>query len=155
MAMSDIPARKRIYSEDDIWYEDGGMTTLDNDQARALMSKALAMVPEQVTELIIDTCLIHLFQKDNDGEYLPASLIEGKAIILLDRSMLEESEEYQIRLLLHECAHRILDHKWGLKSETDHDRQEAEAWALVDKWIGPAVELTKMERESRPELEPG
>lgn len=140
------------YTADYIFYEDAGIGTLANDYLRYLMSDALALVPANVADEILESCRIHMFEADNDGEYIPAEVLGGKDLIVLSREALAEPKEYQIRLLLHECAHRILGHDWWQKSETDHNRQEAEAWAKVDEWIGPAVEMAEGERVAREQI---
>ena len=55
-------------------------------------------------------------------------------------ALIKDSVEHQIRLFLHESAHAFLGHDGFNNDEIERYQNEAEAWAQVETWIGPATD---------------
>jgi hypothetical protein len=129
------------YDPEDLWNEDSGVLTMGDDHLRDLMSRALALVPRHIADTILESCLFNVINAETGGEYIPAYFIDGRALICFQDSIFSESDESQIRTFLHECAHRILDHKSPLNAVITFEEsihQESDAWSMVDDWVGPA-----------------
>jgi hypothetical protein len=70
------------------------------------------------------------------GCFLPNGLIGKKHIIAFPKELLDQPDEEQIRTVLHETAHYALGHKSPFEdTDLDYDKQEREAWALVERWL--------------------
>jgi hypothetical protein len=118
----------------DVWYLDGGMTTLDNDQLRYPVSQALSQVPAEVAEQVMGGCLCIMPTAEQKGLYVPEENIRGKSIIALPETLLAMNESEINWTILHEVAHFVLNHKMLQPLEVS-DRQEREANDLVRKWL--------------------
>lgn len=128
---------KRTHSIEEIWEMDGGITTLNNDHLRLLLSEALSKTSMAVAEKAMEECIFLMVTATERGSYFPQnSPIKGKTLIAFPESILEEEREEAIRTVLHEVAHHYHSHQWGLNlSVEEYDRQEKEANDTVKEWL--------------------
>lgn len=126
------------YTPEQVWYEDGGVVTLNSDRLRRAMSRALSKIPASVADYILKNCLLLMIEPEEGGTFLPNRLIRHSHLLAFPHSLLDQSEEEIDRTILHEVAHCWLGHRWGLElpQEEDYEEQEKEAWAKVDEWLG-------------------
>ena len=119
----------------------GGMglnhISLGNTELATLILFAFEKIPAEEARWILENCLLACPVAASGGQYLAADLISGRALLIFPEAMLDLDPEAQIEMLLHECAHARLVHAWGADWEL-YDRQEEEAWALVEDWLGYA-----------------
>lgn len=116
---------------------DLGFVSLGNTELATLMLFALEKIPAEEARWILENCLLACPVGASGGQYLAADLINKRALLIFPEAMLELVPEAQIEMLLHECAHARLVHAWGADWEL-YDRQEQEAWELVEDWLGYA-----------------
>jgi hypothetical protein len=114
------------YTFETVWGMDGGAVSRGNDSLRALMARAFSTIPMDAVDLIMESCLILCPENINSGEYIPASLLKDKSVVLLNPEIWDLSDEEQIRILLHETAHFLLGHKLGQHIDA-YLKQEGEA----------------------------
>ncbi len=93
-------------------------------------------MPTDVVDRAFERCRYLMVVPQEGGCYIPASALSGRDLVILPHSFLDESEEEQIRVILHETAHFIRQHKSPLyEFDLDYDAQEREANELVQKWL--------------------
>lgn len=128
------------YTQEEIWYEDGGLVTLGNDDLRAGMSRVLSMVTSEVADHVLDNCFLVMPDVTEEGAYIPNMLIGHRDILVFSRGLLAAEEAEFDVVMLHEIAHSFLKHKPGhLISEEQYDKQERQAWMLVHDWVRQSV----------------
>jgi len=133
-------ANERLTPEE-IHYKDGGVFTIGCDKLRRAMSVVLAQAPADVVEDLMDNCLMLMPEIEGLGEYIPASLLENKALILLPEQLLDRDWAVIESTILHEVAHFRLRHTHPLLDpDLDYDAQERETDALVEQWLSEAQE---------------
>lgn len=121
---------------EEIHYMDGGVFTAGRDKLRRTMSQILTQARADVVEDLMDNCLMLMPEIEGLGEYIPASLLEDKAVILLPEQLLDRDWAVLENTMLHEVAHFRLRHTNPLlDSDLDYDAQEQEADALVEQWL--------------------
>jgi len=121
------------YTPEEIHYKMDWLTTLDDDELRCMLAKALSKVPTAVVDKLIDECLV-LMINDVDGRYIPKNFLRKYHLILLSEQILNYDEDKRDRAILHEVAHFYLKHKMGLVDTLTP--KEAKAKALIDKRFG-------------------
>jgi hypothetical protein len=112
-----------------------------NRDFRVILAKAFSRLPGEVADWAFRRLL---FFSDRDGSKAFFLTKEGwgrkKGFIFLSNVLMEESEEELVFIVAHEIAHAKLNHRSCLlnprMAEKDMDRQEIEADALADKWLG-------------------
>ena len=119
-------------------YEGTAHFTLGNDKLRDAVALVLPKLPFGVIAHMLADCRLFLMpEAKGKGIYLPAELLEEKAIIALPEALLDGPEELE-RTILHQVAHFSLNHKVPTisdLSDEEYDQQEAEAEELVKRWL--------------------
>ena len=124
------------YTPEQIWYADGGIFTLDNDDLRRIVSKLFPRIPEDVVNSVMSECLMLVVTGEDKGTYLSKRMLEGKALIAFPEDLFGRSQDEIERTVLHEVAHFILDHRSpALELDVDYDLQEREADELAERWL--------------------
>lgn len=105
----------------------------------SLVCEALTYLDKKVVDKISNKVLF--FSSDFIRETTSCHLILSsyaktrKVIIFLSDNLLEKSKEEAIKIILHEIAHFILNHKQCFDlSQEEINKQEQEAKALALKW---------------------
>ena len=128
------------YSFEQLWHLDGGTLTVDDDDARRLVAKALSYVPADVADRIVDECCFVMPRAAAKGFVAPRQITDGRTIIGLSEVILG-NERDALLTVLHEVAHHYLGHKIGLLediTEEDDVRQEREANKQAEEWLDAA-----------------
>ena len=99
-----------------------------NDRVRQLIRDTLDTLPAAIVEQVLSSCLFASVSDPEAGFLLPASVIQGRSLILLSDAFVEEATDREIQYLIaHEIAHLVLGHD---PSTTDEDA----AHQLVKAW---------------------
>jgi len=120
---------------------DGGTLTLGDDEARALVAKALSCVPADVADKVVDECCFVMPRAAQKGFVVPRELTDCRTIIGLHDSIVDDPEHVAVFTVLHEVAHHYLGHKVGLledMTKEDDVRQEEEANHQAQEWLDAA-----------------
>jgi len=124
------------YTDEEINYMDGGLFTLDNDELRHLMVKALVNVPSHIVDELMERCIVIMAGPNHPAFHAPNNLIGGKDIICLSDKLFKLKPEKAYFIILHEVAHCLLDHKYDSSLDLkERKRQETEADRLANKWL--------------------
>jgi len=127
---------KYYMTRGEIFDADTGMATLGHEELRDLLAKLLTKVPAAVVHDAYKNCIYLMPAPERKGVFIPNRVIEGKHIIMFPHALLSWPEEEQINVVLHETAHYVLGHKSPLEDpDLDYERQEEEAWAVVNRWL--------------------
>lgn len=124
------------YTLEEMWYDDAGILTLDNEELRGLVALALTRVPKRVADRIHEKCLFLMVE--DDCYYLPAKQIRGKSLICVSKSYIDKLDpEGVLRTILHEVAHFHYKHDYFDPEMTleKSDQCEAAADRLVEIWL--------------------
>ena len=124
------------YTLEEMWYDDAGAFTFDNDELRGLVAEALTKVPMRIADIVHKKC--RFFMDDNSCYYIPAKQIWGKALIYLSKAYIDSIErEEAVKTILHEIAHFYYRHDYrGIEMTLDKTNQcEAQADRLVELWL--------------------
>lgn len=115
--------------------------TMDDAQLRYALAWALTRIPEEIGGRLTEECLFIRVTHQAEGEYVPATFVHGRSLIVCASDFDEKPMQEQIRTLMHECAHHILSHgcpmEWAGEPDLTerYEAQEAEAWQLVQTWL--------------------
>jgi len=129
---------KKRYTSEEIWYNDAGIVSLDNDKVRSLIARLLSKVPKDVADKVLEECLFIMPMFDEIGFHLPKNILQNKCVIAFSESLLKEDDKNIVHIGLHEIAHFYLDHKSPLLedlSDEEAKKQEEDADRLADKWL--------------------
>ena len=132
-----IKSTQSRYTPEEIHYMDAGMVTLGVSELRNLVANVLTCVPKEVVDRLFEECLILVPEPAEQGCYIPKTLVGGKHIIMFPFDIFGWPQEQQTHVILHESAHFALGHRSPVEDVVlDYDRQEEEAEALVERWMG-------------------
>ncbi len=131
------------YSPDEIYQNDAGEISLNNEVLRKLLSKALARAPAHVVDAVFKHCLCAMPDPERWTAFIPNRAIKDKHILLFPHTLNGCSEDEQALYVLHTVAHYILHH-WSPveRRSVDYDKQETEAEDLAQKWLKKWSERT-------------
>ena len=127
---------EKYYSANEIYEKDAGAVSLDNDELRKLMSRALTRAPAHVVDAVYNHCLCAMPDPEKWTAFIPNRVIRGRHILLFPHTLKGSSEDEQAGFILHAIAHYILHH-WSPveRRSVDYDTQELEAEDLADTWL--------------------
>lgn len=128
---------REYYTFDEVW-DMIYVATLGNNLLRYLVAGALSKVPKGVTDRVLKKCLFWMPTCDEEGCFISEELLRGKGLIALPEKLIHKDEESVERIILHEVAHRHLDHKspfLSRLSEEEARKQEEEANRTRDMWL--------------------
>ena len=111
-----------------------GMVDSNDYQTAQIVAGALTLVPIDVADQVTSSCLILRFE--DDGAYVPASVLAGRSIISFSSDFLQKhknSPTMQTEAILLQIANHILGHQKGWERK-DQGEDEA-AHALVRQWL--------------------
>jgi transcriptional regulator with XRE-family HTH domain len=108
---------------------DAGRFTLGNPALGHAVSQALAKVPADVVEELMDRCVILMPESADRSAFLPADLVRDKDVIPVSDDLLDLDESEAEDEILRKVAHYRLGHRGSLSHTQLH-----EAAGLVDRW---------------------
>jgi hypothetical protein len=124
------------YTVDEIYRKDAGEISLNNEELRKLLSRALTRAPAYVVDALFKHCLCAMPDPAKWTAFIPNRVIKDKHILLFPHTLKDCSEDEQAQYVLHTLAHYILHH-WSPveRRPADYDKQELEAEDLAHKWL--------------------
>ena len=108
--MTVINQEEKYYSANEIYEKDAGEVSLDNDELRKLMSRALTRAPAHVVDAVYNHCLCAMPDPERWTAFIPNRAIKDKHILLFPHTLNGCSEDEQALYVLHTVAHYILHH---------------------------------------------
>jgi hypothetical protein len=99
------------YSNHEIANELDIYGTFDNDELRAYVSTALAYLPEDTVDTVLEHCRFYSPAIGENGRYIPLNALEGRHLIIISRRTFSRYKSKTIfAIILHEVGHFILGH---------------------------------------------
>lgn len=128
--------KEKYYTPDEIYQKDAGEISINNEELRKLLSRALARAPAYVVDAVFKHCLCAMPDPEKWTAFIPNRALKGRHILLFPHTLKDSSEETQARFILHAVAHYILHH-WSPieRRPVDYNKQELEAEDLAHTWL--------------------
>ncbi|PKL39172.1 MAG: hypothetical protein CVV44_09920 [Spirochaetae bacterium HGW-Spirochaetae-1] len=128
--MSSYTQQKNISAMNDLFFFG------DNGDVKAAVEFLLKKLPTKVAETIYQDCIVIVINDTLDGYYIPAELVTGKSIIVLNYELFRSKYNKFITTFFHEVAHHWLKHAVLFGRDSQREKiQEKEAEELVSQWL--------------------
>ncbi len=115
---------------------------LGDQGLRKILNDTIYMVPKDILDDFLVNCVfLMLSEKCEEGEFkvpacfIPNKLIKDKNICAFYEMLYCQDRDEQVRMVLHEIAHYVLDHIDEGLSKEEYIEQEKKADSLRDKWL--------------------
>jgi len=139
-----VDQKEKYYTPDEIYQKDAGEISINNEELRKLLSRALARAPAYVVDAVFKHCLCAMPDPEKWTAFIPNRALQGRHILLFPHTLTDSSEDAQARFILHAVAHYILHH-WSPieRRPVDYDKQELEAEDLSHTWLRKGSERNR------------
>lgn len=135
------------YTPEEIFYMDGGVVTLGNDDVRYLIACTLSKIPKKIAERVMNNCMFVVpMRRYERGFFMPKKYFKNKNVLAFPENLFKWCQKTQDYVVLHEVAHFYLKHQsplWEDMSDEEAEKQEQEADRLAKKWLSDYSKDTK------------
>jgi hypothetical protein len=126
----------QYYDVDHFVSNSDALKILGDQGLREILDGIIYIIPKDVLDDVLSNCVFFMLSKKcPPAFFIHNKLIEGKNICVFSEILYSKKKKEQIKMILHEIAHYVLDHSDERLSDEEYYKQEKKANSLTKKWI--------------------
>lgn len=125
----------QYYEVDHFIFNQDALIVLGDKGLREILEENIYIIPKDILDDVLNNCVFLMLSEDCRAGFIPKKKIEAKNICAFYEILYSKGRDEQVKMILHEIAHYVLNHSDEGLSDEEYYKQEKETIALVDKWI--------------------